>query len=88
MKLKYSFVLREVAGQMLAITVDTRPDEFQGTVTLSRSGAFIFEQLQQECTVEQLIDSLIQRYHLPRERAETDLAAFLDRLRADNLLSE
>ena len=48
MKLKYDFVVREVADKIVAIPIGDATEDFNCMVTLNESGAFNFNLLKQE----------------------------------------
>ena len=43
MKLKYNFVVNEVAGNMVAVAVGDDVTKFNGFIKMNRKGAEIFE---------------------------------------------
>lgn len=89
MKLKYTFVLREVSGQVVAVAVGTDHGKFNGMVKLNRTGAFLMEELNgKERTREELLEAMVEKYDVSRERASENLDSFLQILRQGGLLSE
>jgi len=89
MKLKYAFVLREVSGQVVAVAVGTDHGKFNGMVKLNRTGAFLMEELNgKERTREELLEAMVEKYDVSRERAWSNLDSFLQILRQGGLLSE
>ena len=88
MKLKYDFVIREVAGHLVAITVGAPQAEFNGIVHLKKGGAYLFEKLREETTEEALAADLVATQGLSPERAADVVSRFCDRLRKNRLLTE
>lgn len=80
MKRSGNFLLREVADTMVLVPVGQASDEFYGMVTLNAAGAFIWEQLAQEQTVQSLTDALVAEYAVGREQAKQDVEAFINKL--------
>ena len=60
--------------------------ESSSYLKLNASGAVLWEALADGSDRESLIEALVGRYELPRPNAERDVEAFLDAMRAKNLL--
>ncbi len=58
MKLKYNFVINNVAGETVAVSVGGTADSFNGYIKLNETGAFIFKMLKNDTTRENIIDAL------------------------------
>ena len=67
MKLKYEFVVRNVADKTVAIVVSENANNFNGMLTLNESGAFIFERLREETSIEEIIAEFLKEYDATRE---------------------
>lgn len=89
MKLKYAFVQREVAGRWVAVAVGKDQSNFNGMIKLNHTGAFIMGQLiEGERTREQILEAMLERYDVTRQRAEQNLDSVLESLRQGGLLVE
>ena len=88
MKIKQGFLLRSVADHHVVIPVGPAQVDFGGMISLNEVGAFLWELLEGEKRREELLDALLGRYQVDRERAAADLDIFLDRLRGADLLDE
>ena len=87
MKLKYRFVIREMAEQYVAVAVGADNAHFHGMVKLNSTGAFLMERLNEKpCTEEELLHAMLDRYDVTRERARENLQSFLQILRDGDLL--
>ena len=62
MKLKYEFVINQVAGETVAVSVGDTEGRFNGYIKLNETGAFIFKKLKKDITRQELIDALISEY--------------------------
>lgn len=62
MKLKYNFVVNEVAGNMVAVAVGDDVTKFNGFIKMNKTGAEIFELLKSETTVEALVEKMAKLY--------------------------
>ena len=54
--------------------------------TFDAIGFEIWEAFDEPRAVSEVVDELTARHHAPRDRVETDVIAFLDRLADENLL--
>lgn len=88
MKIKQGFLLRSVADHHVVIPVGSAQVDFGGMISLNEVGAFLWERLAEERSREELLDALLERYQVDRERAAADLDAFLVRLRGADLLEK
>lgn len=79
MKLKDGFVLRQVAGEYVAIPSGEGLD-LNNMITLNATGAFIWEQLGQETTREALVEALLSEYEVDRDTAVKCVDEFTARL--------
>lgn len=82
MKRSADFLLRDVAGTLVVVPVGAAVSDFPGMITLNPTGAYIWELLEQEHTVESLVDALTARYDVSAEKARADVEAFIDRLKS------
>lgn len=62
MKLKYEFVVNNVAGETIAVSVGGTAGSFNGYIKLNKTGAFIFKMLKKETTREEIINALRAEY--------------------------
>lgn len=86
MKRSSDFLLRDVAGTLVIVPVGAAVSAFPGMITLNATGAYIWEQLESEQTVDTLTDALVARYEVPAETARADVEAFLARLQPTGAL--
>ena len=80
MKRNADFLLREVADTLVIVPVGAAASDFSGMITVNAVGAFVWEQLAQEQTVESLTDALVAEYAVDRELAKKDVEAFVNNL--------
>ena len=89
MRLRYQFVIRQVAGQNVAVAVGNDHLKFSGMVKLNHTGAFLMELLKdRDLSREELVEAMVHRYDVKSDRAAENLDAFLDVLRKGGLLQE
>lgn len=88
MKIKSNFVLREVAGEMVAVTAGNSNGEFWGMVQMNATGVFIWNCLQEDTTREAILEKMLEKYDIDAQTAQRDLDLVLDRFREHGLLIE
>jgi len=88
MKIKDSFLLREIAGTHIVVPVGERVIDFKGMMTLNEIGAFIWEQLQDEHTFDDVLDAILECYEIDADTAKADLEGFLEQTRKNGALDE
>ena len=81
MKRNPDFLLRDVAGTLVIVPVGGAVREFPGMMTLNATGAYIWELLESEQTVETLTEAMAARYDVSKEDAQADVVAFLEKLK-------
>ena len=86
LKVNGELILREIAGENILIPVGATALRIQGMISLTESGVLLWNRLQTECTEEDLVDAVLEEYDVDRETAEADVQAFLNQLRALELL--
>lgn len=74
------YLLRQVADTWVIVPVGQAAVEFAGMVTLNGTGAYIWELLEKEQTLDSLAESLMTHYDVDQERAYKDAKAFVDKL--------
>ena len=85
MKIKKGFILRQVAGQSVALPCGDTLD-LNMMITLNGTGAFLWEKLQEETTQEALVAALLAEYDVDEETARRNVAAFVEKLKSHDFL--
>lgn len=62
MKLKYNFVINEVAGSTVAVAVGDDAAKFKGFIKMNSTGAEIFRMLKNQISKESLVENLGEIY--------------------------
>lgn len=85
MIVKQGYVLREVAGQIVALPTGGTLD-FNTMITLNNTGKFLWEKLQQEITEEELTAVLLDSYEVDEATARHAVRSFVQKLKEYDLL--
>lgn len=87
MKLKYNFVINNVAGETVAVSVGDNDGRFNGYIKLNETGAFIFKMLKKETTREEIINALCAEYpDATQDAAIESVDILLEKLKKADLL--
>ena len=78
--------MRDVAGTLVIVPVGAAVSDFPGMITLNSTGAYIWELLENEQTVESLVEALQARYDVEQDLARTDVEAFIKKLQPTGAL--
>lgn len=86
MKISKEFALREIAGNYIVVPFGDRAVSFKSMVTLNETGAFLWKQLEEEKTEEELIAAMLEEYDIQYETAKADIIKFLEKLKTAKVL--
>lgn len=82
------FVVRQIAGETVAIPAGEAARALSGLLALNGSGRLLFERLQTEQTEDSLVQYLLEQYEIDALTAKADVAEFLGILRENGVLVE
>ena len=88
MRIVSGFVVRQVAGETIAIPTGAAARELSGLIALNGSGRTLFDLLQTEQTQEALVQALLDTYEVDAATAQADVTEFLEILRSNDVLIE
>lgn len=80
MKIKEGYLLREVAGNWVALPIGEETLNFNGMMTLNSSGRILWQALETGCDREKLAEILTENYEVSLEQALVDVDEFLAKL--------
>ena len=85
MKLKDGFILRTVAGQTVVLPTGDELD-LNMMITLNDTGAFLWEQLQEETDEDKLVAALLGEYDVDEATARNAVKTFVAKLNENGFL--
>ena len=88
MKIRKGFLLREVGGEPVVVTVGETDGSFRGMISLNTTGAFIWKCLEEYTTEEEILQKMLDAYRVDKETAAGDLKRILSTLRDHQILEE
>lgn len=81
MKLDVNFVLREIAGEYLVVPLNDAAARIHGVLSLTETGAFLWNLLGIEQTEDTLALALLTEYDVDEDSARIDVANFVASLK-------
>lgn len=86
MKIKDGFVLREVAGD--TVVLPSGDLEINAMITLNESAAFLWKKMQEEITVDQLVEAVVESYpDVDAATAKLAVEGFVQQLKENDFLA-
>lgn len=86
MKIKDGFVLREVAGDV--VVLPSGDLEINAMITLNESAAFLWKKMQEEITVDQLVQAVVESYpDVDAATAKLAVEGFVQQLKENDFLA-
>jgi len=79
-------MLREIAGTWIVVPLGQRVVDFNGLITLSETGAFLWKRLEQGAGEDELTTALLEEYDVDMETASADVAEFLGSLETSGVV--
>ncbi|MBR3934250.1 MAG: PqqD family protein [Clostridia bacterium] len=89
MKISEGFILKEIAGSYVVVPVGQNLVDFSSMITTNETGAFLWEKLQNDTTVDELCEAVMAEYQgVSREDAVSDIEEFINILKEKNILEQ
>lgn len=88
MRIKEGFVLREMGDIFAAVPVEGESKQFYGMIQLNDTGAFLWRNMEQECSEEELVAALMEEYDVDEAQAKKDVSAVVSKFREAGILVE
>lgn len=88
MRIKEGFMIKEVAGEVMAIPFGKNYEKIGAMIALNGTGLFLWRLLEQEQTMETLCDALVKEYDIDKALAEEATTSFLALLKSQELLED
>lgn len=86
MKIKDGYIVRKIGTKYYAVSA-ARAAEGGGMIALNETGAFIWDLLKEETTVEAIAKALVDRYEIDVETATRDSEAYICMLKEAGALA-
>ena len=88
MKIKDGFVLRKIANQYMAVPVGARAKELHGMIGLNETGAFIWERLTKNQSLESIAKEICEEYEVDLQDASAAVERFCKKLCDEGVMAD
>lgn len=88
MKIKAGFVLRNVVDEFIIMPTGDNIAKFEGAVVLNEVGAFIFRQLENAASREDVLSAVLNEYEVDEAQAAADLDGLLSQFETMGILEK
>lgn len=86
MKIKDGFMLRRFGDDSIVVAVGEGAEDFNRLITLNEVGSFIYKQLSEDRTLDELAAAIVEAYEVDEAVARADAEAFVLNLDKAGLL--
>lgn len=86
MKIRDTFIGHDFEEER--ILVDTGDRAFQGMIRVNKTAAFIIDCLRTDTTERAIIDCMLAKYEVSREKAEKDVKNVIEKLKGIGAIDE
>lgn len=86
MKVKEGFVLRNMGGQPVVVSIGAASKVFNGMIKLNETGEFLWQHMDNEVSEQELVDALLERYNVPEDVARDDVRTFVEALKNPGII--
>ena len=86
MKLRGEFIIRQIMDDIVAIPVGQTARDMNGMILLNDVSKVIWECLEQETNLEDIVTAVTDAFEVSNEEAQADVLEFLEKLRGLSLL--
>ena len=80
MKILENFVLQKIADEHIVVPIGEAADKLHGVIKLSSTGVFLWKNLIESKTQDELVDILSSEYQIERGIAQADVQKFIKQL--------
>ncbi len=86
MKARSGFILRNLVGETVLMPVNEEIKNFHGIGLMNKIAVFVWEQLQQDTTRDELLQKIVGHYDVDVQTAARDLDDLLQKFQESGLL--
>lgn len=87
MKLKYDFIINDIAGQKVAIAVSDNVKYYSRFIKINDTGAYIMEKLKDDTTVQEIVKAIKTDFEVSADQnIEQMVNNFIEKLKEADVL--
>ena len=88
MKTSNEFIMREIAGEYVLVPIGKRALTFQGLVTMNEVGALIWEMMEKESDIDQIVSGILDEYEVDEQTVRKDVLDFIGFLKDCQIIED
>lgn len=88
MKTSNEFIMREITGEYVLVPIGKRALTFQGLVTMNEVGALIWEMMEKESDIDQIVSGILDEYEVDEQTARKDVLDFIGFLKDCQIIED
>ena len=88
MRINKEFVIREIAGDYIAVPTGKTALDFNGLITMNEVGVSIWKMLAEDVTLEDIVQGILAEYDVDEDIAREDVQDFIDTLYEKGILEQ
>lgn len=82
------FIKRKIGTQFVIVAVGAASKKFSGMISVNATGSFIWDHLETDTTLDDLVASMTDYYDIDAETARRDAATFIETLKGVGAIAE
>jgi len=79
-KIRSSFVTREVGTELILVPLSENVSQMNELFTMNETGKFIWENINDDTTLEELTEKLVENFEVSQDIARKDIVEFLKKM--------
>lgn len=85
-QIKDNYIHRKVAGSDVLISICENVANFNGYIELNKSASYLWDQMKEPCTCQQMEQCLETTFAIPHEQAVEDVLDFIKELKENDMV--
>jgi len=88
LKIKDGFIIKQVVDSYVVVPVGENLVDFSAMISLNETGAFLWNNMEYDITVDELAEKLCAEYGIDKDTALADTEEFIARLETQDILEK
>ena len=82
------FIKRKIATQYVIVAVGAATKKFNGMISVNGTGSFIWDQLEKDISLDELVLAITEAYEIDAETARAHATEFINTLKGVGAIAE
>ena len=82
------FVKRKIGTQFVIVAIGEANKLFNGMISVNGTGSFIWDQLEKNMTMDELVTAITEQYEIDAATARADATTFVDTLKGVGAIAD